>query len=473
MCVQGWIQILGPVTANGFASPLSLDPRAVLQAFLLLETQGILMRGPFEHTATSDELDTEWCERRILQRIHKLTIGIRRRRIEPVSPSTFMQWLLVWQHLAPQTQLSGEDGLLEAISKLEGFEAPAIEWERIILPSRVANYDSRWLDQLCLSGVVGWGRISPHPAFHGGNGNRPQRVIPTNAAPITFYLRDSAAWLDHALREQAVDKTKLAQAFTPNSLRIWEFQSKRGACFAEEIERSLGLSSIEVQYALWELASAGLAAADGFDQLRAIIDPDRRRAAHSSDRKARSAAGRWSLLRSEAPTPEDAIEQARFNDIALESAARMLLNRYGVVFRDLLGFESNIPRWGMLQRMLRRLEDRGEVRGGRFVSGFGGEQFALPEVLDSLRAVRYQEFRNDLTIAGADPTNLIGILLPGERVPAIPGRTFVLTSEAFGGAGPLASGQAKRYRPRSATQPNPPRSGDLQELSLFNFSSND
>jgi ATP-dependent helicase Lhr and Lhr-like helicase len=128
----------------------------------------------------------EWCERRILQRIHKLTIGARRRQVEPVSPAKFMHWLLRWQHLAPQTQVSGEDGLLEAISKLEGFEAPAVEWEKSILPSRVANYDPRWLDQLCLSGLVGWGRVSPHPAFHEGNGSGPQRVIPTNASPITF-----------------------------------------------------------------------------------------------------------------------------------------------------------------------------------------------------------------------------------------------------------------------------------------------
>ena len=318
--------------------------------------------------------------------------------MEPVSPARFMHWLLRWQHLAPQTQVSGEDGLLEAISKLEGFEAPAVEWERTILPSRVANYDSRWLDQLCLSGVVGWGRVSPHPAFHEINGNGPQRVIPTNAAPITFYLRDSAAWLDHALREQAVDETKLAQALTPNGLRIWEFLKKRGACFAEELERSLGLSSIEVRYALWELAAAGLAAADGFDQLRSTIDPDRRRPANPSYRKVRSAAGRWSLLRSGVPAPEDAIEQARYSDIAVESAARMLLNRYGVVFRDLLVLESNIPRWGILLRMLRRLEDRGLVRGGRFVAGFGGEQFAIPEVLDSLRATRNQEFKGGVSI---------------------------------------------------------------------------
>ena len=311
------------------------------------------------------------------------------------------------------------------------------------------------------------GRVSPHPAFHEGEGNGPQRVIPTNAAPITFYLRDSAAWLDHALREKGVDVTKLAQALSPNALRIWELQKKRGACFAEELERSLGLSSIEVQYALWELAAAGLTAADGFDQLRSMIDPDRRRAANSSYRKARTAAGRWSLFRSEAPTAEDAIEQARFNDIAIESAARMLLNRYGVVFRDLLVLESNIPRWGVLLRMLRRLEDRGEVRGGRFVSGFGGEQFALHDVLDSLQSSRNQEIKGDLTLAGADPLNLIGILVPGERVPAVPGRSFVIKNESLSGSGPKLSGHAERSRPRSAVRTSSPLSSDPERQSLF------
>ena len=457
-CVQGWIQILGPVTANQFANHFLIDPQLVLQAFICLEVQGLLMRGSFEQAAAESELEIEWCERRILQRIHKLTIGTRRRKVEPVPPSTFMRWLLGWQHVAPQTQLSGEEGVLAALSKLEGFEAPAVEWEKTILPSRVANYDPRWLDQLCLSGVVGWGRVSPHPAFHEGNGNAPQRVIPTNAAPITFYLRDSAAWLDYALREQGVDDTKLNQALTPNGLRLWELLRRKGACFAEEIQRSIGLSSIEVQYALWELAAAGLTAADGFDQLRAMIDPDRRHAANSSYRKVRSASGRWSLFRADSPTPVDAIEQARYEDLSVESAASMLLNRYGVVFRDLLVLESNIPRWGFLQCMLRRLEDRGQVRGGRFVSGFGGEQFALPEVLDSLREKRDHALQQDVTLAGADPLNLIGILIPGDRIAAVPGRTFVLTSEILEQPTSIDSrplrGSQQRVHPRRQLTPD-------------------
>ena len=466
-CIQGWIQILGPVTANKFAATFSLDPQLILHAFLSLENQGLLMRGSFEAAPVTNDFDTEWCERRILQRIHKLTIGTRRRQIEPVPPATFMQWLLSWQHVAPQAQVTGEEGLLETISKLEGFEASAVEWEKSIFPCRVANYDPRWLDQLCLSGAVGWGRVSPHPAFHEGNGNGPQRVIPTNASPITFYLRDSAAWMDLALRDHAVDESKLAQSLTPNAIRIWEFAKKRGACFAEEIERSLGLSSIEVRYALWELAAAGLASADGFDQLRAMIDPDRRRATNFSHRKVRSAAGRWCLFRGGARAPEDAVEQARFNDRAVESAARMLLNRYGVVFRDLLALESNIPHWGVLLRMLRRLEDREEIRGGRFVSGFSGEQFALPEAADSLRANKNQAFKGEIRIAGADPLNLIGILVAGERTPAVPGRHFVLTNDTLLGAASPDGKRHEQWRPQAAGQQRYSPKNQVETASLF------
>jgi ATP-dependent helicase Lhr and Lhr-like helicase len=427
-CVQGWIQVLGPVTANQFSRMLSLDAGQVFAAFIALEVQGLLMRGSFEQPYATNDFETEWCERRILQRIHKLTISGRRKQVEPVSPEAYYAWLLGWQHVAPQTQLTGEEGLLDVLARLEAFEAPAVEWEKSILPARVANYDPRWLDRLCLSGAVGWGRVSPHPAFRAADGNGPRRVIPTNSAPITFYLRDSAAWLDLALREHGVDETKLASIVSPSALRAWELLRQRGACFDEDMQRLLNLNAEDSRQALWELAAAGLAAADGFDQLRSMIDPDRRTATRSSHRKVRSAAGRWSLFGAEAPVPANALEKARHEDAAVESAARILLTRYGVVFRDVLTLESNVPRWGQLLRMLRRLEDRGEVRGGRFVSGFGGEQFALPEVLESLRDSRNGRAPFAASIAGSDPMNLVGVLVPGERVPAVPGKSFTYST---------------------------------------------
>jgi ATP-dependent helicase Lhr and Lhr-like helicase len=423
-CVQGWVQVLGPVSANGFAGMLALDPALVHRAFIAMEVQGLLMRGSFERPATNVELDVEWCERRILQRIHKLTIGIRRKQVEPVSPATFMRWLLGWQHLAPQTQLAGEEGLLEILTQLEGFEAPAIEWERTLLPARVADYNPTWLDRLCLSGAVGWGRVSPHPAFASGDGAGPRRVIPSNAAPITFYVRDTAEWLALALADQCVDGRRLNQTLTPEALRAWELLKGRGACFVEDVQRVMALTRNQTQNALWELAAAGLAAADGFDPLRAMIDPERKPAVMATHTKMRSAAGRWSLFSTDIPVSEDPLEKARREDAAIESAARMLLARYGVVFRDLVERESNIPKWSVLLRMLRRLEDRGEVRGGRFVSGFSGEQFALPRAVESLRDARNREIRETLMIAGADPMNLVGILVPGERVSAVPGKLF-------------------------------------------------
>ena len=425
--VQGWAQILGPVTANHFAKTLNLDPASIFQAFLAMEMQGLLMRGIFEYPAPEPNADheIEWCERRILQRIHRRTVATLRKQIEPVTPSVYMRWLLQWQHLAPQTQLSGEEGVFEALRQLEGFEAPAVEWERTLLPARVAHYDSRHLDALCLSGAVGWGRISPHPAWSSADeAARPRRIIPTNAAPITFYIRETADWLPHALAQESVEEEKLAAALSPNALQLRALLQQRGACFANDLQRIASLTRQQTQHALWELATAGLASADGFDQLRACMDPRRKPAtAETSNRRpARTTAGRWSLLTEELHAAPTAIERARRTDAALESYARQLLIRYGVLFRDLLTRESNAPKWRDLLNILRRLEARGEVRGGRFVSGFSGEQYALPEAVESLRNARTRECSAVIVVAAADPINLVGIVIPGERVPAIPGK---------------------------------------------------
>jgi len=428
-CVQGWVQILGPTTANAFAEQLALNPSEVFQAFLAMEMQGLLMRGIFEHQKPEHEHDIEWCERRILQRIHRRTLHTLRKQIEPVPPAVYMRWLLGWQHLAPQTQLTGEEGVLEALHQLEGFEAPAIEWERTLLPSRVANYDPRWLDALCLSGAVGWGRLSPHPAWSTDDGGAPRRVVPTNAAPITFYIRESADWLPHALARECIEEPRLQQSLSAEALQVRSLLQQRGACFANDIQRILNLSKQQTLQALWELATAGLAAADGFDQLRTIMtsrqDPRRKSATANGSlnkRPTRSTAGRWSLLTEEAHAAPTPIEQARRTESALESYARMLLARYGILFRDLLTREVNAPKWRDLVGILRRLEARGEIRGGRFVTGFGGEQYALPEAADSLRASRSRDCTAILTVSAADPTNLAGIILPGDRVASIPGR---------------------------------------------------
>jgi ATP-dependent Lhr-like helicase len=454
---QGWLQLLGPTTAVNLADITHTQPHDIHQALLTMEMKGLAMRGVFEHPAAPEDQPNaiEWCERRILQRIHRLTLGVLRKQVEPVTPAIFMRWLLDWHHLAPQTKLSGEEGVLATIEQLEGFEAPAIEWERTLLPARVADYDPRWLDNLCLAGILGWGRISPHPAWTATdpgtpgpastardsaaqNTRGPRRIIPTTAAPITFYLRESSEWLHHALAAKCIDETVLTQSLSAEAQTIRTLLQARGAAFTADLQRFSGLTKLQVTTALWELATAGLASADGFDQMRAMMDPRRKSAvvaqtAAASLRKraaARTTAGRWSLLSEPSAITmtinPSVIERAKAADIALDAHARILLFRYGVLFRELLTRESNAPKWRDLLPILRRLEARGEIRGGRFVSGAFGEQFALPEAVDSLRTVRNRHTARinepPITVAAADPLNLAGILVPGERVPAIPGR---------------------------------------------------
>ena len=506
---QGWLQLLGPTTTAYLATLTHLPPRDIHQSLLTMEMQGIAMRGAFEYAKPADDAphEIEWCERRILKRIHRLTVGTLRKQIEPVTPAVFMRWLFDWHHLAPQTQLTGEEGVLAAIEQLEGFEAPAIEWERTLLSARVANYDPRWLDNLCLAGVLAWGRISPHPAWlstpipalssrpkaersadeverpvvqicdnlSAPTSSRPRRVIPTTAAPITFYLRESSEWLHHALANKSVDESVLTQSLSPEAQALRTLLREKGAAFTADLQRLSGLTKLQTTTALWELATAGLASADGFDQLRAMMDPRRKSAdiaqtrapsGHSlamgaetpatSLRKraaARTTAGRWSLFCEPANSPgapssaqshrdrvgshkllsatdaerDRAIAAARRTDTALDAHARILLCRYGVLFRELLARESNAPKWRDLLPILRRLEARGEIRGGRFVSGPFGEQYALPEAVDSLRIARTKHAARAtepaITISAADPLNLAGILVPGDRIAAIPGRT--------------------------------------------------
>ena len=478
---QGWLQILGPTTATALAQSLNLDPAPLHQAFLAMEMQGLALRGTFEYPATEEPHETEWCERRILQRIHRRTLQTLRKQIEAVTPAIYMRWLLNWQHLAPQSQLTGEEGLLHALQQLEGFEAPAVEWERTLLPTRIANYDPRWLDALCLSGTVGWGRISPHPAWNTADGSAPRRVIPTNAAPITFYLRDTADWFAHALERQSVEESRLAAALSPEALQIRALLQQRGACFAADLQRLTTFTRQQTQHALWELATAGLAAADGFDQLRAIMnvgEASRRKSTLTDTpgkRPTRNTAGRWSLLTEDTtPIPTEspqqaAIARARRVDAALESAARMLLARYGILFRDLLVRESNAPKWRDLLNILRRLEARGEVRGGRFVTGFGGEQFALPEAVESLRASRSRECSAIIHVAAADPLNLVGIILPGERVSAVPGKQVTYCNGILHGEQPPAAPTPKRPRVIPNLIPNliPTSPSPSTDLRLF------
>jgi ATP-dependent Lhr-like helicase len=433
--IQGWMQILGPATARALGERLGIDPQAVWKQFLVLETTGTMLRGVFERPPAPEnqnppDLDIEWCERRILQRIHKATLGKLRRQVEPVPPATYLRFLLDWQHVGPQRQLTGEDGLLEALRGLQGYEAPAIEWERHLLPQRVANYDPRWLDTLCLTGVAGWGRISPHPAFQSPESGGPRRVVPTSMAPITFFLREEAHWMDRCLAARQIPEAHLDACLSELANRVRACLAGRGAMFSADLARLLAVPPSEISRALWELVAAGLVTADGFDALRQLLHP--RAKSQGSKPPARNAAGRWSLLAGDSSASETSYPAQRL-DQQIESACLMLLHRYGIVFRDLALQETTLPRWRDLHAMFRRLEDRGLVRGGRFVSGFTGEQFALPQAMESLRACRPRPLAGmpPLTVAAADPVNLIGVLLPGERTAAIPGRTVTFPAAAL------------------------------------------
>jgi ATP-dependent Lhr-like helicase len=305
----------------------------------------------------------------------------------------------------------------------------------------------------------------------------PRRVIPTSAAPITFFLRESAEWLHGTIAAKRIDELTLAQSLSPEAQRIRSLLAERGAAFSADLQRLSGLTKLQTTNALWELAAAGLAAADGFDQLRAIMDPRRKSVALAqtpaiSLRKraaARTTAGRWSLLWDPATAPPEEthasakrlanatdneraqlIEAAKQADTALEAHARILLARYGVVFRELLARETNAPAWRDLAPMLRRLEARGEIRGGRFVSGPFGEQFALNEAAEGLRAARSKTHDAIVPLSASDPLNLVGILLPGERVATVPGRQIQLRNGNVHGPG---SAPEKNDSPAAAIAP--------------------
>ncbi|HEY6337443.1 MAG TPA: DEAD/DEAH box helicase [Candidatus Sulfotelmatobacter sp.] len=471
--ITGWMAHLGPVTASNLGEMLGVSAADVERALLRMEATGTILRGKFTDEGTrvnpgrspelsshehSAEVETEWCERRLLARIHRLTVGTLRKQIEPVTAAQFMRWLLRWQHIIQGTQVTGERGALEVLQQLQGFEIPANAWERLVLARRIADYDPKWLDQLCLTGAVGWGRLSPHPAtldYPGASGAKPnggsasatsssettmssspstekgapaprqRRVIPTSVAPITFFVREDADWMmPRENSHVSQNRRDLGNPGDPAEARgishsaqlVLDFLRQRGASFFADIVRGSGKLKAEIETALWELVAAGLVTADGFDNLRSLIDP-KRRAGQGSGRntRPRHSSGRWALLHA-----EQAAERPR----AVEAACWMLLRRYGIVFRDLLAREANLPPWRELLMGFRRLEDRGEIRGGRFVDGFVGEQFALPVAVESVRAMRNSPLSGDMvTVSAADPLNLVGILVPGERVAAISGRS--------------------------------------------------
>ncbi len=517
--LRGWMHILGPTSVEEVADILRLEVSDLEVAFVTLESEGRILRGQFKNQGRFSTVVTglasmaisayEWCDRNLLARVHKLTLATLRRGVEPVTAAVYARWLCHWQHVAPGTQLAGERGLLEIIRQLQGFEVPAREWEPQILSKRVKNYKPELLDNLCMKGAIGWGRLSMHPSLevadepsisagsaakaHGypqlkkvaseklvsinrkkrgtasgapvvesvdnGSGENQEslevgtangaiqtagglaetsqhsslnsslgssldssldlsqklneelspgvikRVIPTSVAPVTFFVRDDVDWMSSLPKTGAnIDLVGVSN----HARSVESFLSQRGASFFADVVRGTGLSKLQAERALWELVTAGIITADGFANLRLLIDPERSELRPGRSKRFRDAAyGRWSLLHSDHPVEKRA---------ALESMCRVLLRRYGVVFRNVVLRESNLPPWRELLAVFRSLEDRGEVRGGRFVNGFIGEQFALPEAVDSLRASKSVTLSDaSVTINPSDPTNLVGTVLPADE----------------------------------------------------------
>ena len=451
--MRGYLEICGPVTQRELAERLALPKVCVELGLLALEGEGFALRGRFESErhaedesgASSDLAQEQWCARRLLMRIHLYTQERLRKEIEPVSAQNFLRFLLRWQHVAPGTLREGRAGTLAAIEQLQGCELAAGSWESDVLPARVDGYKTGFLDGLCMSGEVSWGRLSPKagateetsrsetevaPAKRGG-------TAPSKSTPIALLIRADVEWLLQAQRGDAV----VALPGEGAALDVWTALRNHGALFHTELVARTGRLAIEVEQGLWELVSRGLVTADGFQAVRSLLGSRDRWAKRSSQRRMKrglrrgargsaTAEGRWAPFPSARASvsgdaadashvgPETAPEACDADELA-EAVAEQLLARWGVVFRDLLARENLAIPWRDVLWAFRRMEARGTIRGGRFVTGFVGEQFALPGAVEALRRTRRLARDGEIVrVAAADPLNLVGILTPGPRVAA-------------------------------------------------------
>jgi len=421
--VRGRMEIIGPITAQELSKFFTLPQKEIDAALLALEAEGLVLRGKF-HPGTPE---VEWCDRRLLARIHRLTINRLRAEIQPVSIAEFQRFLLAWQRVAPEHRAEGPDGLEAVLELLDGYELPAAAWEPDVLSLRVNDYSPQWLDQLCFTGRIGWGRLTSPQNRNG----RPS--VPVRSSPVSFFLRAHLPdWL-------LLCAEPVSAEHSPDTKSVFETLAQNGAMFFGELVKQTGLLPSRVEQALAELVAQGWVTSDSFEGLRALLVPQEKRVPFADlERKRRHKAvtsveyaGRWALFRKPltALSPSDAERENEraSRDDAVETFARGLLRRYGLVFRRLLERESFKVSWYELGRIYRRLEARGEIRGGHFVGGVSGEQFALPEAIGLLRSIRKAPAQGELiAISGADPLNLAGILTPGPRLTAIAANRILL-----------------------------------------------
>jgi ATP-dependent Lhr-like helicase len=434
------MEVIGPITATKVASLFQLPVGEINTALAALEGEGFVLRGKFHPEAQ----ELEWCDRRLLARIHRLTLNRLRAEIQPVSIAEFQRFLLAWQRVEIEHRAEGLEGVRAVLELLDGFELPAAAWEPEVLALRVKEYQPAWLDQLCFTGRFGWGRLT---APQKTNGRPP---LPVRSSPISLFSREN---LSHWLTLSAPLETA---EFSPDTTRALEVLAKGGALFFGELVQKTGLLPSRLERALAELTAQGLVTADSFEGLRALLVPEEKRAPFASAERRRhhkavtslEFAGRWSLLRSVGMSSRSSgtvLVQAGRSDRtadeqeliptvppatreqAVEAFARVLLRRYGVVFRRILEQESLRVTWFELVRIYRTLEARGEIRGGHFVAGVSGEQYALPEAVGLLRTIRKNAPKGDLIpISAADPLNLTGVLTLGLRVAAISAHRVLL-----------------------------------------------
>jgi ATP-dependent Lhr-like helicase len=443
--VRARLGLSGPTTAARLAEVLVLRPSDVEAGLAAAELVGIALRGKFlpgtaaessSPDAAAAAVEVQWCDRRLLARIHRRTVERLRREIEPVSVSDLIRFLCDWQHVRPGTQLAGRDGLRAIVEQLQGFEAAAGAWEQEILPARLADYEPAWLDELCLGGELTWGRFECR-----SEGTQ----SPTRAAPIGIGMRRDLGWLLGPRPSDGADvaavatapELRLVQDLSTKARDVLTFLQSRGASFLEDIVHGARRLRAEVEEALWELVAAGRVTADGFAALRALLPTAggggggarRRWYSKWTRQRAGVGAGRWSLLLPPPQAERDegtAIDPALVDEDRVEALARQYVRRWGVVFRDLLRREPHAPPWRDLVRVYRRLELRGELRGGRLVGGVVGEQFATPAAIEALRAVRRTSGAGDvIALSACDPLNLVGIITPGARVPTTLSNTVV------------------------------------------------
>ncbi|HEX4569753.1 MAG TPA: helicase-related protein, partial [Dongiaceae bacterium] len=408
---------LGPVSAELLAAALGFEAAEIAGALAALESEGFALRGRFSPGANGDE----WCERRLLARIHTYTVKRLRAEIEPVAARDFLRFLFAWQRVTADARMQGPDAVEVVAAQLEGFEAPAGAWESEILPARIAEYEPAWLDDQCLAGRIAWARLRPRDPKSGG-GER--GATPVRTTPITLLARR------HVALWASLSPLAEASAPSPRAQAVVDFIRAHGASFFDEMVEGTGLLRTQLEEALAELVALGLVSSDSFGGLRALLTPsDRRRPFASGRRRRRTVdfgmedAGRWALTR----RSEGTLPGMPAKPEAAEHAARSLLLRYGVVFWRLIEREAGwLPPWRDLLRVYRRLEARGEIRGGRFVAGFSGEQFALPHAVGLLREARRKPHDGAwISISGADPLNLLGIVTPGPRLAALTGNRLL------------------------------------------------